>query len=94
MEVVAAVGALALQSLCQNVPAGAAWLGSMCATPIDMSRLGSKLSPGAQIAYPGSDLFLQATTRWSSLNTPKVNVVVVPTTANDVAETVRLIEQN
>lgn len=51
-------------------------------------RLGEKLSDGAEIYFPGSTEFDAATLRWSSLDTPKVNVVVVPATENDVALTV------
>ncbi|EFW17327.1 hypothetical protein D8B26_000063 [Coccidioides posadasii str. Silveira] len=48
-----------------------------------------KLSGAAHIYLPGSGEFEAASTRWSVLETPRVNVVVVPGTANDVAETVK-----
>lgn len=47
------------------------------------------LSDAAKVYLPGSDEFDTASTRWSVLEAPKVNVVVVPGTADDVAETVR-----
>ncbi|KAK2761671.1 hypothetical protein FQN54_001499 [Arachnomyces sp. PD_36] len=51
--------------------------------------LASKLSPAAKIYLPGSDDFETASTRWSVLEAPKVNVVVVPGTADDVSETIQ-----
>ena len=50
--------------------------------------LGSQLSAGASIYFPGSAEFNAATLRWSSLANPKVNVVVVPATEQDVSVTV------
>ncbi|KAL2864978.1 putative FAD-dependent oxygenase [Aspergillus lucknowensis] len=55
----------------------------------DVQALGSALSPTAEIYFPGSDEFEAATTRWSVLETPTVNVVVVPGTENDVVATVK-----
>ncbi|KAI0428763.1 FAD binding domain protein [Xylaria sp. FL1042] len=51
--------------------------------------LREKLSAGAQILSPGSDGYAQATERWSVLDAPSINIVVVPSTENDVAETVK-----
>jgi hypothetical protein len=46
-----------------------------------------KLSRSAMLYFPGSSGFMNATTRWSALAEPKVNVVVVPGTETDVVET-------
>lgn len=54
----------------------------------DLKQFGNRLSSTAKIYFPGSSGFTNATTRWSALEEPKVNVVVVPGTENDVAETV------
>jgi predicted small secreted protein len=54
----------------------------------DLKVLGAKLSSTAKIYYPGSRGFKNVTTRWSVLKEPKVNIVVVPGTEDDVAETV------
>jgi hypothetical protein len=56
--------------------------------PIDASGLGEQLSRAAKIYCPGSSEFETASTRWSALKAPKVNVVVVPNTEEDVAKTV------
>lgn len=89
MEVIAAAAAWAINSACQNVPAAQDWLGSICPSrTIDAEKLGVKLSPTAKIYRSGSEEFGIAAKRWSSLKTPKVDVVVVPTTDEDVAESV------
>lgn len=54
----------------------------------DLGQLGKKLSKSAKIYCPGSPEFEKATTRWSVLDAPKVNIVVVPGTEQDVAKTV------
>ncbi|KAF5238384.1 hypothetical protein FANTH_10331 [Fusarium anthophilum] len=55
----------------------------------DLSQLGKKLSKSAKVYCPGSAEFEKATTRWSVLDAPKVNIVVVPGTEKDVATTVK-----
>lgn len=55
----------------------------------DYQALVSSLSSTAKVFYTGSDDFNNITTRWSNLDMPTVNVVVRPTTENDVVETVR-----
>jgi hypothetical protein len=55
----------------------------------DLGKLGKKLSNSSKIYCPGSPEFEKATTRWSVLDAPKVNIVVVPGTEQDVATTVR-----
>lgn len=54
----------------------------------DLGQLGKKLSNSAKIYCPGSPEFEKASTRWSVLDAPKVNIVVVPGTEQDVAITV------
>jgi hypothetical protein len=55
----------------------------------NLKALAEQLSSSAKVYFPGSSGFKDATTRWSALEEPKVNVIVVPGTENDVAETVR-----
>jgi len=62
-------------------------LDGLCPRDDDLEALGAKLSTTAKVYYPGSSGFANVTTRWSVLEEPKVNVVVVPGTENDVAET-------
>lgn len=58
-----------------------------------MGHIHSMLSQGAQIHYPGSDVFAEATARWSvSVNSPSIAIVVVPDVENDVAVTVRTLK--
>ncbi|KAI1872174.1 uncharacterized protein JN550_003893 [Neoarthrinium moseri] len=88
MEVVAAVAAWAVTSVCQN--AGSEhWLSAVCRRDGNATDLAGRLSPGAAIYTPGSDGFINATSRWSVFDAPTVNIVVVPATENDVAETVK-----
>lgn len=54
----------------------------------DLTELAKRLSSTGKIYCPGSTEFEEASTRWSILDAPKVNVVVVPGTENDVVETV------
>lgn len=55
-----------------------------------LANFKSKLSAATKIYFPGSEDFTRASKRWSMLETPQVNVVVVPATDKDVAEIVRL----
>ncbi|KAL0941656.1 FAD-dependent oxygenase [Colletotrichum truncatum] len=90
MEVVTAVAAWAITSACLNVPI-ARQVGGICAR--DTAELGDKLSSTAKIYQPGSDEFTAASTRWSNLNAPTVNLVVVPGNEQDVAETVKFANE-
>lgn len=56
--------------------------------PNGYDGLAAVLSVDADIYYPNSTGFSNATTRWSVGYNPKPNVVVVPATADDVAATV------
>ncbi|KAJ5707489.1 FAD-dependent oxygenase [Penicillium malachiteum] len=47
------------------------------------------LSASAKLYFNGSDGFANVTTRWSALEEPTVNVVIVPGTENDVVEIVK-----
>ncbi|KAM5349276.1 hypothetical protein ACJ41O_005783 [Fusarium nematophilum] len=87
LNVLAAVAAWAVGSACANIPLACDALAGKC--PEDINKLAKKLSKAAKIYFPGSDEFVQASTRWSVLETPKVNIVVVPGTEKDVAETVK-----
>ncbi|KAM7187212.1 hypothetical protein V8F20_011058 [Naviculisporaceae sp. PSN 640] len=55
----------------------------------NLTELGTKLSPGADIYLPGSSSFNSLSQRWSELQIPQVNVTVSPATENDVVETVK-----
>ena len=75
-----AAGSAARPAIC---PRGTEWVEDV------QNELAPKLSDGAEIYLPGSGEFDEASTRWSVLEQPEVNVVVVPGNAEDVAETVR-----
>ena len=51
-------------------------------------KLGKDLSDCAELYFPGTDKFAAATLRWSSLENPTINVVVVPCSEEDVSITV------
>ena len=53
-----------------------------------VKQLTDKLPPSTKVYFPGSPEFEEATTRWSVLEEPHVNAVVVPGTEGDVAKTV------
>ncbi|KAH8803017.1 hypothetical protein F5884DRAFT_494268 [Xylogone sp. PMI_703] len=92
METLMVVATWAVAATCQNVP-----LLSREDLPQSFSYvtgLGEKLSHLAQILYPGSEQFEAASARWSVLDAPQVNVVVVPGTENDVVETVKFANKN
>jgi hypothetical protein len=87
LKVFTAVVVWSLTSAGATIPLAGDELAGKC--PItDVDQLGKKLSKAAKIFFPGSNEFLQASTRWSVLEVPKVNIVVVPGTEKDVAETV------
>lgn len=74
-------------------------LAATCATGLSAScnaqmvsqvqELSNKLSDGTQVFQPGSQQFNDATLRWSALDEPNPNVVIVPATEQDVAQIVR-----
>ncbi|XXH05698.1 glutathione S- transferase, nitrogen catabolite repression regulator [Hypoxylon texense] len=88
MEVAAAVASWAISAACQNIPTNSLFAG-FCSRSIDVEELAGRLSAGAGVYAPGTETFNQATSRWSSLNAPGVDVVVVPSVESDVAETVK-----
>ncbi|KAI0551677.1 putative FAD-dependent oxygenase [Xylaria curta] len=91
MEAAIAVFIWSLSALCQDSHA-TQWF-----APIDplnaTAELASRLSANAQIYFPGSDGFAEATSRWSSFETPGINLVVVPSVEHDVAVTVKYANQ-
>ncbi|KAE8423995.1 hypothetical protein BDV36DRAFT_303328 [Aspergillus pseudocaelatus] len=93
LEAVTALGAWAIASACENVPMSSHWIRGLCPRSNDVEDLGIKLSPTAKVYCPGSEGFDVASTRWSVLDAPKVNIVVVPGTENDVVETVRFANE-
>jgi hypothetical protein len=86
LKVFAAVATWSLTSAGATIPHAGNELAGKC--PIsDLDELVKELSKTAKLFFPGSDDFLQATLRWSSLDVPKVNIVVVSGTEKDVAVT-------
>ncbi|KAI2624769.1 putative FAD-dependent oxygenase [Xylaria nigripes] len=68
--------------LCSNLTA-------YCGSPVDFLRgLRGSLSAGAAGYLPGTDDFNNATKRWSDLETPKPDLVIVAATEDDVVKTV------
>ncbi|CAK7212664.1 hypothetical protein SCUCBS95973_001540 [Sporothrix curviconia] len=62
---------------------------AVCKTsPLDTSSLVKKLSAGAYILNSTSAAFADAAARWSSLDAPVPNLIVVPATEQDVVQTV------
>ncbi|KAJ5959954.1 FAD-binding type 2 [Penicillium vulpinum] len=89
-EVLTAVAAWAFSAASLSLPVGCDIEGGICPRgDADLEALGRKLSSSAKVYFPGSSEFQQLTTRWSVLEEPKVNVVVVPGTENDVVQTVK-----
>lgn len=90
-EVLTAVATWAATSAGASLPVPRDALQGTCPGSIsDLTKLVKKLSNATNIYFPGSDEFTTATTRWSVLQAPKVNFVVVPGTENDVVETVSI----
>ncbi|KAF4457026.1 FAD binding domain-containing protein [Fusarium austroafricanum] len=79
LQVVAAAATLVATAACQTL-----W-----SRDTDYKALSKELSSSAKVYFPGSDDFKNASTRWSNLDLPTVNIVVVPGTENDVVETVK-----
>ncbi|KAI1733493.1 FAD binding domain protein [Xylaria scruposa] len=88
MEVAGALLAWAFSYTCRSLPASNSLWG-LCPGQDIATALHDRLSAGAQIFLQGSREYDQATTRWSTLDTPHVNIVVVPSVENDVVETVK-----
>lgn len=89
MQAAMAIAAWAFTSVGQNEPVARNRApGLHSRGSYDMTELQNKLSSSAKIYYPNSTEFNDASARWSLLDEPKVNVVVVPGTENDVAATV------
>lgn len=86
--------------LLQALAVAAAWASSPSPSPPqhsnvarpdmvhDVQKLGQRLSPEAMVIPPWSQHFDEATARWSTLAEPQPNIVVLPATAHDAAETV------
>ncbi|KAJ4002667.1 hypothetical protein NW752_002511 [Fusarium irregulare] len=87
IKFLATVTAWAATATCAATPFARSDAAGSCSE--DLGQLGKKLSKEAKIYCPGSPEFEKATTRWSVLAAPKVNIVVVPGTEQDVAKTVK-----
>lgn len=93
MEVVVAAASWVLSSACRQWPTTRSWLGELCPDRIpsrDLDALRARLSEHAQVHLPRTDDFAAASARWSALGAPTVDIVVVPATEQDVAETASL----
>ncbi|KAI3332370.1 FAD-binding domain-containing protein [Xylariaceae sp. AK1471] len=88
MEVATAILAWTMSSICRDFFASNDPWG-ICPRQDIPTELRGRLSADAQIFLPGSSGFSQATDRWSTLNAPTANIVVVPSVENDVVETVK-----
>ncbi|KAI1391575.1 FAD binding domain protein [Hypoxylon trugodes] len=88
MEVLTAVAAWAISSACKE-PSVASFLGGICPRRDYAKELAERLSETAHVYTPESDDFAKITTRWSLLGLPDVKLVVVPSSENDVVETVK-----
>lgn len=58
------------------------------------TKLAPELSEHADIYYPDSDVFEDATARWSYYHPPNFTVVVEVAVEEDVAKTVSFFQQN
>ncbi|KAI0156018.1 putative FAD-dependent oxygenase [Pestalotiopsis sp. NC0098] len=90
MEVLSAVSAWAATAVCRNTGLSD-WSNALVS--FNGTDLGARLSAGAILYEPGSSGFINATTRWSAFEAPVVSLVVVPSTEEDVAETVKFANQ-
>lgn len=81
---ITAVAAWAVTSACESLPVTR----NLWSRDVDYKVLSEKLSSSAKVYYPGSNEFEEASSRWSNMEIPTVNIVVVPSTENDVVETV------
>ncbi|KAA8642624.1 hypothetical protein EYZ11_009031 [Aspergillus tanneri] len=85
LQVVSAVAAWAVSSACQSLSVSR----DLWSRDVNYKALSEKLSSSAKVYYPDSDEFEEASSRWSNLEIPTVNIIVVPSTENDVVETVK-----
>ncbi|KEZ42841.1 FAD-dependent oxygenase [Scedosporium apiospermum] len=88
MKVTTATALVAWAATALAYPKVRSALRGSCPGLEDIQALGRKLSSTAHIYFPGSDEFVLASKRWSQLEAPKVDIVVVPGTERDVSETV------
>ncbi|KAJ9136904.1 FAD binding domain-containing protein [Pleurostoma richardsiae] len=65
-----------------------------CSSDVNYSQLAKKLSGPAKIYLPGTDAFDDAVARWSALDEPVANAVVVPGTEHDVVETINFANEH
>ncbi|KAJ5087692.1 hypothetical protein N7456_011308 [Penicillium angulare] len=91
MEFVAVAVAGLIGSFCSTLAPATelAWVNRLCRRGDIAFELGSSLSPNANIHFPNSEGFLESTTRWSTLGTPNISVVVEVANEKDVAETIK-----
>ncbi|RDW72816.1 putative FAD-dependent oxygenase [Coleophoma cylindrospora] len=61
---------------------------------VNYTQLAEQLSSTAQVYLSGSDAFDSAVMRWSNLSTPVANVVVLPSTEQDIVTTVKFANQH
>lgn len=64
--------------------------GTTSSTACNYTALASRLSSTSSIILPGSSDFNDTVARWSNLEPPTANLVVVPGTEDDVVQTVSI----
>lgn len=80
--------------LFQLVACAVGSLGACSRRSLDLTALKAKLSSGAEIISPGDSSFNETALRWSSLDAPTPNVIVIPATEKDVVQTVLYANAN
>ncbi|KAI0537677.1 FAD binding domain protein [Xylaria digitata] len=83
MEAAIAVLSWAISYTCRGLPVSNS-LGGLCPRRDITAELNGRLSPDAEIFLPGSLGYAQATNRWSVLDAPDFNIVIVPSVESDV----------
>ncbi|KAM0273208.1 hypothetical protein ACHAQH_008399 [Verticillium albo-atrum] len=93
LELLTALTAWSVASTARTTPRAPDWLGGACPKDKDLAKFAKKLSSKAKIYFSGSDEFILASTRWSNLEAPTVDLVISVGTEKDVSETVKFANQ-
>ncbi|KAM0332090.1 hypothetical protein ACHAQA_002361 [Verticillium albo-atrum] len=89
LEVFTALAVWSVISTARSAPEGPDWLGGACPKDKELATFAKRLSSNAKIYFSGSDEFVVASTRWSNLEAPTVDLVISAGTAKDVSEIVK-----
>jgi len=82
------LAALANFALCDNSLVNRTFLSGLFSSAVNYNDLQQLLSVSAEVYLPGSGQFESVVSRWSNSNTPKANIVVVPSNEADVQKIV------